>query len=178
MSMFITPAIWSRYTALNPGSNLSLPAAYSGKESNPSNRGNVQVNESLVDYLEANTQDTTYLMAVPTSMQGADYVLATGRPVLYIGGFKGADEVVNADDLSQLVEDGELRYIYWGSQGMGNNSEIASWVTSACVPVQGFDTTTRNSGAPDGTTAAANVSTGSNRQSITLYDCEIKNENK
>ncbi len=170
-SMFITPAIWSRYTALNPGSNLSLPAAYSGKESNPSNRGSVQVNESLVDYLEANTQDTTYLMAVPTSMQGADYVLATGRPVLYIGGFKGADEVVNADELSQLVEDGDLRYIYWGSQGMGSNSEIASWVESACEPVQGYDTATRNAGAPDGTSATANVSTGGNRQSITLYDC-------
>ena len=59
-------------------------------------------------------------MAVPTSMQGADYILATGRPVLYIGGFKGADEVVNADELSQLVKGGELRYIYWGSQGMGD----------------------------------------------------------
>jgi hypothetical protein len=55
---------------------------------------------------------------------------------------------------------------------MGNNSGIASWVTSACVPVQGFDTTTRNTGAPDGTTSAtANISTGGNRQSITLYDC-------
>jgi 4-amino-4-deoxy-L-arabinose transferase-like glycosyltransferase len=115
ISLFITPAIWSRYTALNPGSNLSLPAAYSGKESNPSNRGSVQVNEALMDYLEANTQDTTYLMAVPTSMQGADYVLATGRPVLYIGGFKGSDQVVSAADLSQLVERGELRYLYWGS---------------------------------------------------------------
>jgi 4-amino-4-deoxy-L-arabinose transferase-like glycosyltransferase len=170
-SMFITPVIWSRYTALNPGNNLSLPAAYSGKESNPSNHGSAQVNQNLVDYLEANTQNTTYLMAVPSSMQGADYVITTGRPVLYIGGFKGTDNVVNADELTQLVASGQLRYIYWGGQGMGNNSDIASWVNSACEPVQGFNTITRNAGAPDGTSAAATVSTGGDRQSITLYDC-------
>lgn len=169
-SMFITPGIWSGYTALNPGSNLSLPAAYSGRESNPSNRGNVQVNQSLLDYLEANTQATPYLMAVPTSMQGADYVLASGRPVLYVGGFKGSDEVVKADDLARLVQNNELRYIYWGSQGMGSNSEISSWVASACTRVQGFDATTRNSGAPDGTTTESRSASGNN-QSIALYDC-------
>jgi 4-amino-4-deoxy-L-arabinose transferase-like glycosyltransferase len=168
MSMFVTPTVWSYYTAMNPGSNLSLPAAYSGRESGPSNRGSVRVNQNLVDYLEANTQETTYLMAVPSSMQGADYVLATGRPVLYIGGFKGSDQVVDAEGLAQLVQDGELRYVYWGAQGMGGNSEIASWLKSACEPVQGYDTTTQNAGAPDGTTAAVNVSTGN---AITLYDC-------
>ena len=30
-----------------------------------------------------------YLMAVPSSMQGSDYVIATGRGVLYLGGFDG-----------------------------------------------------------------------------------------
>ncbi|HMB21624.1 MAG TPA: glycosyltransferase family 39 protein [Anaerolineales bacterium] len=170
LSLFITPGIWSVYTALNPGSNLSLPAAYSGRESSPSNRGNVRVNESLLDYLEANTQDVLYLMAVPSSMQGADYVLASGRPVLYIGGFKGSDEVVSAQDLAQLVAEGKLRYIYWGSQGGGGNSEISTWAASACTPVQGFNTTTRNAGAPDGTASGPNSAQGGD-QRIALYDC-------
>ena len=175
-SMFITPGIWSVYTALNPSSNQSLPAAYSGKDSRSSNSRFAQVNESLVEYLEANTEDSNYLMAVPTSMQGADYVLETGRPVLYVGGFKGSDQVVSAADLSQLVERGELRYIYWSSQGMGSNSEISSWVTSACSVVQGFETTTRNAGAPDGTATSSSSSSSSGRQggsqSIALYDCK------
>lgn len=175
-SMFITPGIWSVYTSLNPSSNQSLPAAYSGKDSRSSNGRFAQINNSLVDYLEANTEDTTYLMAVPTSMQGADYVLATGRPVLYVGGFKGSDQVVSSADLSQLVERGELRYIYWSSQGMGSNSEISSWVTSACSVVQGFETSTRNAGAPDGTSTSPSSTSSSGRQggsqSITLYDCK------
>jgi len=74
------------------------------------------VNQALLDYLEARTQGIKYLMAVPSSMQGADYVLATGRPVLYLGGFMGADQVVTADDLEQMVGHSELRYIYWDAR--------------------------------------------------------------
>jgi 4-amino-4-deoxy-L-arabinose transferase-like glycosyltransferase len=173
LSLFITPGIWSAYTAMNPGNNLSLPAAYSGKTSSPANRGSLQVNQDLVAYLEANTHNTRYLMAVPTSMQGADYVLATGRPVLYMGGFKGSDAVVSANDLEQLVQAGELRYIYL-SGGNGTQSGISSWATSACTQVEGFETTSRNAGAPDGTTTAPiskSAGVPGNNQTITLYDC-------
>ncbi len=54
---------------------------------------------------------------------------------------------------------GKVYYIYWngfergfgrGAPG-GTQSDISAWVTSACKPVQGFDTQTRNMGAPDGT---------------------------
>ncbi|MBI3166467.1 MAG: glycosyltransferase family 39 protein [Anaerolineales bacterium] len=179
LSMFITPGIWSAYTALNPGRNLSLPAAYSGNGNSPSNNGNASVNQTLLDYLEENTQDVEYLVVVPSSMQGSDYVLASGRPVLYAGGFKGSDEVVTAEDLAQMAADGEIRYVYWGSQGSGNKSEISNWIASACAVVEGFDTVTRNSGAPDGTsTGAGSPSTSDARsgenQSITLYDCEVQ----
>jgi hypothetical protein len=137
----------------------------------------------LLDFLEARTQDTYYLMAVPSSMQGADYVLATGRPVLYLGGFMGQDQVVTTEELAQMVQQGELRYIYWNSsgQGSGNQSDISSWVTSTCTAVQGFDAATRNTGAPDGTTAGSNSSTNGqnigfsqgpgNLQDVSLYEC-------
>ena len=62
----------------------------------------------------------------------------------------GADLGRTADDLARLVRDGELRYIYWnaGGRGMGTNSEISAWVADSCSPVQGFDTSTQNAGAP------------------------------
>jgi len=171
-SLFITPVIWSGYTALYPGSNLSLPAAYSGKQSSPAASRYAQVNQSLLDYLQVNTQGTRYLMAVPTSMQGADYVLASGRPVLYMGGFKGSDTVIDADGLAQLVTGGELRYVYL-SGGNSVSSGISSWVTTRCSRVAGFDSTTRNAGAPDGTTSGSTVNAGrtGNAQAISLYDC-------
>lgn len=182
IAMLITPGVWSMLTNINTSSNQSLPAAYGGGSSGPVNRGNTQVNESLLSYLEANTQGMEYLMAVPSSMQGADYILATGRPVLYLGGFNGQDNVVSADDLAQMVSNNELRYIYWGGAGGGpnaGNGNISSWVTSSCSAVQGFDTTTRNAGAPDGTNIGTNNRTnqqnnnfgaGGNMQ-VSLYDC-------
>jgi hypothetical protein len=137
----------------------------------------VQVNQALLDYLEPRTQDTFYLMAVPSSMQGADYVLATGRPVLYLGGFKGADQVVTANQLAQLVETGRLRYIYWsGNGGLSNQTDLSAWITTACTAVQGFEATTSNVGAPDGTTAEPERATGGGasgpgRTQVSLYDC-------
>jgi 4-amino-4-deoxy-L-arabinose transferase-like glycosyltransferase len=181
-SILITPGIWSALTTLNSSDNQSLPAAYGGRTSGPANRGNLQVNQALLDYLEANTQDVAYLMAVPSSMQGSDYVLATGRPVLYMGGFMGQDQVVTAKDLAEMVRQGELRYIYWDARegGFGNQTEISSWVSTACRVVPGFDTATRNMGAPGGTLpgqpGSASRQTGPFPQGpgnlqIALYDC-------
>jgi 4-amino-4-deoxy-L-arabinose transferase-like glycosyltransferase len=178
----VTPAVWSGLTTINASANQSLPSAYSGSPSGPANRGGLQVNQALLDYLEAHTQDITYLMAVPSSMQGADYVLASGRPVLYMGGFMGQDQVVTAQDLDQMVRQGELRYIYWNARGgsFGNQNEISAWVASTCTAISGFDTATRNTGAPDGT--APGLDNPAGRQNggflqgggdmqVSLYEC-------
>lgn len=184
-TMFVTPGIWSVLTNLSASQNQSLPSAYSGGSIGPVTQRGLQINQSLLDYLQANTQNMKYLMAVPSSMQGADYVIATGRPVLYMGGFMGQDNVVTADDLARLVSDGELRYIYWNSDGrggMGTNFDISTWVESSCTPVQGFDTSTQNSGAPDGTRSGDTGTDSNNRFSqnqagfgknmqVSLYDC-------
>jgi 4-amino-4-deoxy-L-arabinose transferase-like glycosyltransferase len=174
LSLFVTPAVWSALTALNPGNNLSLPAAYSGENSRPSNRGDVQVNPALLAFLQENTTDNRYLMAVPSSMQGADYVLATGRPVLYMGGFSGQDQVVSLDDLIEMTASGELRYIYLSGGGGpgGGQSEITAWVQTTCSPVEGFETTTRNFGTPDGTGNGGAPGNQAGNMQISLYDCE------
>jgi 4-amino-4-deoxy-L-arabinose transferase-like glycosyltransferase len=175
-AMLITPGIWSGLTTLYSSENQSLPSAYSGRASGPVNRGGLQVDQTLLNYLESHTQDTTYLMAVPSSMQGADYVLATGRPVLYLGGFMGQDQVESSASLAQMVAEGKLRFIYWGGQGgglgSGGQSDISTWVTTACVPVRGFDSATRNTGAPDGTTAQAGGMSSPGGMQVTLYDCK------
>jgi 4-amino-4-deoxy-L-arabinose transferase-like glycosyltransferase len=183
-AIFVTPGIWSLFTNLSASQNQSLPSAYSGGRIGPVAQRGLQINQTLLDYLQANTQGMKYLMAVPSSMQGADYVIATGRPVLYMGGFMGQDDVVSADDLARLVSNGELRYIYWNSvgRGMGTNSKISTWVESSCTPVQGFDTSTQNSGAPDGTRPGGTGTDSNNRFSqnrngfqgnmrVSLYDC-------
>jgi 4-amino-4-deoxy-L-arabinose transferase-like glycosyltransferase len=147
-ALLIIPLAWSTLTVARD-ENANLPAAY-GVSGGPGGRSPVgarnaaapaQVpaqgasNDVLLEYLQANTQGVKYLVAVPSSGMGARYVIATGRPVLYMGGFGGGDNVVSADDLAQMVADGELRYVLMGGT-QGNKQEIVSWLQSECAVVE------------------------------------------
>lgn len=182
-AMLLTPAIWSGLTMMNSSDNQSLPAAYAGRTSGPANGGALQINQTLLDYLITNTQGIDYLMAVPSSMQGADYVIATGRPVLYLGGFNGQDQVVSADELTRMVVNNELRYIFWNEDGngfggpRGNRADISAWVAASCTPVPGYGAATVSAGAPDGVEGGLSnggIPFGGGRQmQMTLYQCGV-----
>jgi 4-amino-4-deoxy-L-arabinose transferase-like glycosyltransferase len=180
-ALLLAPAIWSGLTVMNASANQS-PGAYSQRSAGRSGPGTaqsgqaagLQINQELLDYLEPRTREIDYLMAVPSSMQGADYVIATGRPVLYMGGFKGDDAVVSDADLAQLVAAGRLRYIYWG-QGIGRQKGTSAWVTAHCTIVPGFEPAGRNFGSPDGDSDAYSSAPPPGQQqgekAVTLYDC-------
>lgn len=148
------------------GSNNSLPTAYEGQNQNGQDgflaspaadgRSHSGVNSELLDFLQANTQAIKYLLAVPSSQQGAGYVIETGRPVLYMGGFGGQDEVVSADDLAEMVANGELRYVLYGGE-RGNKQDISNWLASSCTVVEDFSMTQNG---PQG------------GQQMKLYECQ------
>jgi len=188
VALLLTPAIWSGLTTLNPSPNQSLPSAYDGQPSGPpvaldpppegSAAAGLDVNRDLLAYLEAHTQGVKYLFAVPSSMQGSDYVIVTGRPVLYLGGFMGQDSVLTSAGLERLVASGDLRFIYWDARSGGfsfsrgsGQPDISAQLLSACVPVPGFETETRNMGAPDGTSAGRSGQQGFGALTLALYDC-------
>jgi 4-amino-4-deoxy-L-arabinose transferase-like glycosyltransferase len=163
-AMLLIPAGWAALTTLDPSPSSVLPHAYSGDAVAMSNvppgfdqrrmdgggPGGLMdgsgIDANLLAYLQANTQGMTYLMAVPSSMQGAAYVLETGRGVLYLGGFNGSDPVIDAAGLSELVAAGELRYVLSGGNGgpgmmsAGGNSAITDWLQSDCAVVSGYTT--------------------------------------
>jgi hypothetical protein len=110
-------------------------------------------------------------------------VIATGRGVLYLGGFNGNDQVETADSLAKLVADGDLRYIYLENGGFGggpgalrqtqagSQNSIAAWVRAHGKVVSGYDANTANQGAPDGIGSPANDGGfGGFGTRITLYD--------
>jgi 4-amino-4-deoxy-L-arabinose transferase-like glycosyltransferase len=145
LSMLVTPVVWSGLTTLEGSPHVGLPSAYAGgsgdQQTPPPERSNID--EELLDYLQANTQDVEYLMAVRSAFDGAGYIIETGRPVLYMGGFSGNDPVVSSADLAQMVEEGRLRYVMWGEggrRGLGpgsGSSDIGRWLQDTCVVVTG-----------------------------------------
>jgi len=94
---------------------------------------------ALISYLEANRGDATYLVAAFGSQASAPLIIATGEPVMTIGGFSGSDPAPTLDQFKAMVAAGHVRFIlisgngagFGGGQGGGGTgSSIASWVTT------------------------------------------------
>ncbi len=144
-SLLIIPMYWSVMTVTS-SANQNLPTAYTGnnQQAGPdrarqqgADGGGSNVNEELLAYLEENTQNVKYLVAVPSSQQGASLVLSSGRPVLYMGGFGGQDQVVNAEELDTMVRNGELLYVLYGD-ARGQKEDVANWLEDSCFVIQQF----------------------------------------
>jgi 4-amino-4-deoxy-L-arabinose transferase-like glycosyltransferase len=171
-SILIIPIYWTIMTVISDP-NVNLPTAYVGSKDfrhRPAGNGFAPgVNEELLTYLEANTKDVEYLIAVPSAQFGASLVLATGRPVLFIGGFGGQDDVVTVDDLKAMVAKGELRYILNGD-GRFNKPEITNWLNSSCAVMLDFSQINVDNlpAQPNGQAIGGNPSD----QTVTLYMCK------
>lgn len=89
----------------------------------------------LVSALKADASDYTWAAAVVGSNNAAGYQLATGLPVMAVGGFNGTDPSPTLAEFQQLVADGKIHYFIGGRLMQGNggsdaSSEIAAWVAA------------------------------------------------
>jgi 4-amino-4-deoxy-L-arabinose transferase-like glycosyltransferase len=95
--------------------------------------GGANVDAALTDYLAANQGSATWIVAVSGSEQAGSIELATGLPVMAMGGFNGGDPAPTLDQLKAFVASGQLRYVLVGGGGGGPNggaSTINDWVTA------------------------------------------------
>ena len=95
----------------------------------------------MIEYLQANQGSAKYLVAASGSQTTASIIIATGEPVVTIGGFGGRDPAPTVDQLAQMVADGELKYVIVGSggggPGGGGSSELSAWVQAHGTAVDG-----------------------------------------
>ncbi|MFF2406029.1 glycosyltransferase family 39 protein [Streptomyces sp. NPDC058092] len=85
--------------------------------------------------LEKNAGDYTWAAAAIGSQNAASYQLATGYPVMAIGGFNGSDPSPTLSQFKKYVGDGRIHYFIGGATGAtggggnsGTASRISSWV--------------------------------------------------
>ncbi|MER5894804.1 glycosyltransferase family 39 protein [Streptomyces sp. NPDC001876] len=86
--------------------------------------------------LEKDAEDYTWAAAAIGSQNAASYQLATGDPVMAIGGFNGSDPSPTLAQFKKYVEDGKIHYFVssgsggggGGMGGSGASSQISTWV--------------------------------------------------
>ena len=65
----------------------------------------------MADFLRANAGGTRFLAATVNARQAAPLIIATGAPVLAMGGFIGNMPVVTLPALQALVQSGQVRFV-------------------------------------------------------------------
>jgi 4-amino-4-deoxy-L-arabinose transferase-like glycosyltransferase len=104
------------------------------------------LSSDVIAYLEKNQGRATWLLAVQSANSAATIELATGRPVLAMGGFSGSDPAPTAQQIAQLVSSGQLRFVMLGGAMSGRGGpagptstgavqQAIQWVQANCVSV-------------------------------------------
>ena len=103
--------------------------------------GSSSADTALISYLEAHRDGAEYLVAAFTSNSSDSIIIASGQPVITIGGFNGGDPAPTLAQFEKLVAQGKVRYVLIAGSGGGggfgggggppggDGSTISQWVT-------------------------------------------------
>ncbi len=114
--------------------------------------GTTTTDTALIAYLEAHRGTAKYLVAAFGSQSSASIIIATGQPVMTIGGFNGSDPAPTLAQFEALVAKGEVRYVLvagnagGGPGGAASGQSISSWVTTHGKEVQLANSTNAGGG--------------------------------
>lgn len=116
----------------------------------------------LVTLLRQGGQDYTWVAAAVGSNSAAGIQLATGEPIMAIGGFNGTDPAPTLEQFQQYVSQGKIHYFIAGGRGgrgggggSGSASQIANWVEQNFTATSAGGTTLYDLTAPTTSTLTA-----------------------
>jgi 4-amino-4-deoxy-L-arabinose transferase-like glycosyltransferase len=112
LSLFLAPSIWAASTIWYGAETRSPTAGPQTVASETSSRfrSDGEAVAPMVDYLQANKGDATYLVAAIRSDLASPIILNTDEPVIAFGGFEGRDLVFSIKRLAGLVNQGSVRF--------------------------------------------------------------------
>ncbi len=93
--------------------------------------GGTDVDAEARELLESDAGEYTWAAAAVGAQNAASYQLATGEPVMAIGGFNGTDPSPTLAQFQRYVKDGRIHYFVsggGGGRGEGTASRITAWV--------------------------------------------------
>jgi 4-amino-4-deoxy-L-arabinose transferase-like glycosyltransferase len=98
-----------------------------------------EIDQALLSYLESNQGSAVYLVAVQGTAVSVPIILATGEPVVTIGGYKQRDPAPTVAELKAMVAAGELKYALvtdnssdetktTAGESSGTTTDVAEWI--------------------------------------------------
>jgi len=121
--------------------------------------------DELVALLRQDSQAYTWVAATVGSNTAAGYQLASGQPVMAIGGFNGTDPAPTLAQFQRYVSQGKIHYFIPGGrmgggafgsgQGSSTASQIVSWVERNFSSTTVGGTTVYDLSSPSSGTQAA-----------------------
>jgi 4-amino-4-deoxy-L-arabinose transferase-like glycosyltransferase len=130
-------AVTATLAALNPTAPFQVhPSSLGGPVHGASSGGLLDaalVSPPLADRLAVDGTDYTWVAAAMGSNQAAGYQLATGLPVMPIGGFNGSDPSPTLEQFQQYVADGRIHWFIVGALGRSNGGSDSSALISGWI---------------------------------------------
>ena len=136
LALLLAPTTWSAFSVWQ-GDSSSLPSAGPspttgtnafGINTNGAGRASINAFNSetadprLIQYLEAQQGTTRFLVATLNATAAEPFILATGKPVMALGGFLGTDPILTVQQLQTLIKNNTVRFFYL--QGVPNLSDL------------------------------------------------------
>ena len=129
----------------NGGAATGLPGGLVG---DGGGLGGSTSDTALLDYLVSNRGTATWIVAIDSAQEAGSIELATGLPVMAMGGFTGSDPTPTLAQLKSDIASGKLRFViadsgggFGGGGGLGGgglgggDTGVGAWVTSTCKTV-------------------------------------------
>ena len=119
VALLVTPLAWALSTVLVRG-GLTVPATSLALLVPPDELPDLRpIHEAidpppppkLIAFLSSHRQGAKFLVGMLSARRAASLIIATGEPVLAVGGYTGIDPILTPDQLAALVAQNRLRYM-------------------------------------------------------------------
>jgi 4-amino-4-deoxy-L-arabinose transferase-like glycosyltransferase len=136
VAVLLLPTTWALSSVVIPG-HVEFPVAGAWQPTpaeDPMILGaRLQQVEALLTFLRGNRHGERFLVATPDARYAAPLIIASGEPVMAMGGYMGGDAILTADMLAGMAERGELRFVMIATrddpqQRVGRSTVLADWV--------------------------------------------------
>jgi 4-amino-4-deoxy-L-arabinose transferase-like glycosyltransferase len=139
------PTVWSVATAAMPAGSgftaarppfLTAEAEWRRSRFAMAAAGALAADPRLLAFLARNHRGEQFSLATANARMAAPIIIATGTPVMALGGFNGRAPILKVDAFAELVADGRVRFALIGdgspglrrAYGEGHQKELVDWI--------------------------------------------------